>query len=41
VGNAGQPSIVSNLNKKIYTKIEAGGTGRSKASIPTSTSTGS
>jgi transposase-like protein len=23
VGNAGQPSTVSNLNKKIYAKIEA------------------
>jgi hypothetical protein len=32
-GTRVSPSTVSNLNKKIYAKIEAGGTGASKARI--------
>ena len=35
VGDAGQPATVSNLNKKIYAKIEAGGTAASRVSIRT------
>ena len=40
-GTRVSPSTVSNLNKKIYAKIEAGGTDRSRASIRTSSSTAS
>ena len=41
MGNPGQPGTVSNLNKKIYAKIEAWRNRRSKVSIPIFISMGS
>jgi putative transposase len=40
-GTRVSPSTVSNLNKKIYAKIEACGTGRSRGRTRTSSSTAS